>query len=121
MQRYMQFVLVQAQRSLHEMNQQPFPGTQWAIKLGVDKDYVPPHMMRASNPTPTHQANRSVSPGYAHLAVHIFMRHSHTASKCYHRSTALSSGQNYQPKLHLGSQLALSYGLENLFEFVHPF
>ncbi|KAK9918826.1 hypothetical protein WJX75_007280 [Coccomyxa subellipsoidea] len=52
-----------AQRALHEMNQQPLPGTQWAIKLGVDKDYVPPRMMRASIPTPTNQADRSESPG----------------------------------------------------------
>ena len=96
MQRYMQFVLVQAQRALHEMNQQPLPGTQWAIKLGVDKDYVPPRMMRASIPTPTNQADRSESPGYAHSAVHIIMHHSHTAPNYYHRGTALSSGQNDQ-------------------------
>ncbi|EIE21746.1 hypothetical protein COCSUDRAFT_42808 [Coccomyxa subellipsoidea C-169] len=56
----------EAKRALTEMNQRPFPGTSWSIKLGVDKDPVPPPPqmpMRSASSASSHHADRSESPG----------------------------------------------------------
>ena len=66
----------QAKRALTEMDQRPFPGTSWSIKLGVDKDPIPPPpqmAMRSASSASSHHADRSESPGCAPRACAIII------------------------------------------------